>query len=151
MASVDMSRQLAANVDPYVLDQRINVICAEFDSRGIGPGQREELLIQLLAGALTREGWERIYLLIFGSQMRLLQILNQTPGGLPEHDIRSVYEAGASDHRDLYKAITFESWMSFVETTGLISRGGEKLLITPYGRGFLKYLVGQGLPFERFG
>jgi hypothetical protein len=29
ITSVDLSRQLAANVDPYVLDQRINGICAE--------------------------------------------------------------------------------------------------------------------------
>jgi len=142
---------VAANVDLYVLDQRINGICAEFDSRGIGPGQREDLLIELLAGALTREAWERIYLLIFGSQIRLLQNLNQSPGGLAEPDAREMYRSGATQQPELYQAVPFESWMTFLETTGLVSRNGDRYIITPYGRGFLKYLVARGLTFERFG
>lgn len=142
---------MAANVDPYVLDQRINGICAEFDSRGIEPGQREELLIELLAGALTRESWERIYLLIFGSQVRLLLSLNQSPGGLPERDVRAIYQAPVTQQHELYQQVPFESWIAFVETTGLVSRNGENYVLTPYGRGFLKYLVAQGLTFERFG
>ena len=151
LASADLSRQVAANVDLYVLDQRINGICAEFDSRGIGPGQREDLLIELLAGALTREAWGRIYLLIFGSQMRLLQSLNQSPGGLTEGEVRPIYQTGATQQPELYNAVTFESWMTFVESSALVSRNGDRYVITPYGRGFLKYIVAQGLPFERFG
>src|SRR5260370_25811531 len=73
LSSPDFGRQVAANVDPYVLDQHINAISAEFDSHGIKPGQREDALIQLLAGALTRESWERISLFIYGAQLRLLQ------------------------------------------------------------------------------
>lgn len=151
LASADFSRQVAANVDPYVLDQRINAICAEFDSRGIAPGQREEHLIQLLAGALTRQAWERIYLLIFGAQIRLLQKLNESPGGLAEAEVRAIYQTGVTQQPELYQAVPFESWMAFVETTGLVSRNADKYVITPYGRGFLKYIVAQGLPFERFG
>jgi hypothetical protein len=151
LASADLSRQLAANVDPSVLDQRINGICADFDSRGIGAGQREELLIQLLAGALTREAWERIYLLILGSQMRLLQNLNQSPAGLTEHDVRLIYQTALTQQPDLYQPVPFESWIGFLETTGLVSQNRDNYVITPYGRGFLKYLVAQGLPSERFG
>jgi hypothetical protein len=151
LASADLSRQVAANVDPYVLDQRINGICAEFDSRGIGPGQREELLLELLAGALTRETWERVYLLIFGSQIRLLQSLNQAPTGLPEHDARAIYQTAVTQQAELYQEVPFESWTAFVETAGLVSRNGDNYVLTPYGRGFLKYLVAQGLTFERLG
>lgn len=151
LASVDLSRQVAANVDPYVLDQRVNVICAEFDSRGIGPGQREDLLIELLAGALTREAWGRIYLLIFGSQIQLLQSLNQSPGGLAKAEVRAIYQTGMTQQPQLYSAVTFESWMTFVESSALVSRNGDLYVMTPYGRGFLKYIVAQGLPFERFG
>jgi hypothetical protein len=151
LASIDLSRQVAANVDPYVLDQRINGICAEFDSRGIGPGQREETLIELLAGALTRETWERTYLLIFGSQIQLLRSMNQSPGGLPEREVRAIYETAVTQQPETYSGVPFESWIGFIETTTLVSRNDENYVLTPYGRGFLKYLIAQGLPFERFG
>lgn len=151
LASADLSRRVAANVDPYVLDQRINGICAEFDSHEIKPGQREELLIELLAGALTREAWERIYLLIFGSQIRLLQNLNQLPDGLAESEARKMHQSAATQQPELYQRVSFDSWISFVESTGLVSQHGEKYVITPYGRGFLKYLISQGLSFERYG
>jgi hypothetical protein len=151
LASVDLSRQVASDVDPFVLDQRINGICAEFDSRGIVAGQREDLLIELLAGALTRETWERVYLLIFGSQIRLLQSLNQSLGGLPEAEARAIYETAMTQLPELYKETPFESWIAFVETTTLVSRNVENYVLTPYGRGFLKYLVAQGLSFERMG
>jgi hypothetical protein len=151
LSSPDFARQVAANVDPYVLDQRINAICAEFDSHGIKPGQREDALIQLLAGALTREAWERIYLFIFGAQLRLLNRLNETPGGLTEADIQHVYSTAAAQHPEMYQPLTFETWMAFVEQTGLVTRNGDRYLIAPYGRGFLKYLVAQGLTSDRAG
>jgi hypothetical protein len=84
LTSPDFRHQLSATVDPYVLDQRVNTIYAEFDSRGIGPGHREEHLIPLLAAALIRESWERTYLWIFGTQMRVLQKLNESLQGLTE-------------------------------------------------------------------
>jgi hypothetical protein len=151
LSSPDFARQVAANVDPYVLDQRINAICAEFDSHGIKPGQREDALIQLLAGALTREAWERIYLFIFGAQLRLLNRLNETPGGLTGTDIQQIYSAAAAQYPEMYQPLTFESWMAFVEQTGLVTRNDDRYLIAPYGKGFLKYLVAQGLTSERAG
>jgi len=152
LASPDFTRQLSATVDLYVLDQRVNAICAEFDSRGIGPGAREEHLIPLLAGALIRESWERIYLWIFGTQMRLLQKLNESPQGLTEEEVRDIYQTGASQYPEVYRAYPFENWLAFMETTTTLTTNETgQYLITPYGRGFLKYLVAQGLSFDRPG
>lgn len=149
LASPDFTRQLSATVDPYVLDQRVNTICAEFDSRGIGPGDREDHLIPLLAAALIRESWERTYLWIFGTQIRLLQKLNESPQGLTEEEVRDIYKTGASQYPEIYRAFPFENWIAFMEATTLTTKEIGRYLITPYGRGFLKYLVAQGLSFDR--
>jgi hypothetical protein len=151
IASPDFTRQLSATVDPYVLDQRANTIYAEFDSRGIGPGQREEHLIPLLAAALIRESWERTYLWIFGTQIRLLQKLNESAQGLTEGEVRGIYQTGTSQYPEVYRAYPFENWIAFMETATLTMKYIGRYLITPYGRGFLKYLVAQGLSFERPG
>lgn len=150
-ASSDFTREISTIVDPYVLDQRINTIYAEFDSRGIPPGSREEHLVPLLAAALIREWWGRIYLLIFGSQVRLLQKLNEAPQGLIEEEVRKLYLVGASRSPDCYRTYTFESWISFMESTTLTTKENGRYIITPYGRGFLKYLVAQRLTFDRPG
>lgn len=150
-ASPDFVRQISATVDPYVLDQRANAIYAEFDSRGIGPGNREEHLIPLLAAALTRESWERIYLWIFGSQIRLLLKLNESPQGMTEAEVRGIYQTGVDQNPETYHAYPFENWIFFMEATTLTRKEDDRHLITPYGRSFLKYLVGQGLTFDKYG
>ena len=150
LASPDFTRQLSATVDPYVLDQRVNTIYAEFDSRGIGPGHREEHLIPLLAAALIRESWERTYLWIFGTQMRLLQKLNESPQGLTEEEVRDIYQTGTSQYPEVYRAYPFENWIAFMDAAPLTTKEIGRYLITPYGRGFL-YVVAQGLSFDRPG
>lgn len=150
-ASMDFMRQLSAIVDPYVLDQRVNTIYAEFDSRGINAGSREEYLVPLLAGALIRESWVRIYSWIFGSQMRLLQKLNELQQGLTEEEARGIYQIGANQYHEFYRAYTFENWTDFLEVSTLTTKENGRYLITPYGSGFLKYLVAQRLTFDRPG
>lgn len=149
LASPDFTQQLSATVDPYVLSQRVNTIYAEFDSRGIRPGEREEHLVSLLAAALIREAWERTYLWIFGTQMRLLQKLNETPQGLREEEDRGIYQIGASQYPEVFKAYSFENWIAFMQAAALTMKDVGPYLITPNGRGFLKYVVAQGLSFDR--
>jgi hypothetical protein len=151
IGSSDFARRAAADVEPLVLDQRITGICAEFDSQGIATGNREEAFLQLLAAALTREGWARIYLFILGAQIQLLQRLNESPVGLSEADIRHFYESGVAREQEYYRAVPLEVWIGFLETTTLVNQYEGKYVITPYGRGFLKYIVAQRLPFDRPG
>jgi hypothetical protein len=152
ISSPDFGVQLSATVDPYVLAQRVNTIYADFDSRGIRPGEREEPLIQLLAAALTREFWERVYLLIFGSQIRLLQKLNESPQGIAGEEIRDIYQTAASQYHDFYRNFTFENWINFTDASSLTTKESDgRHFITHSGRGFLKYLVAQGLSPDRPG
>jgi hypothetical protein len=148
----DFTRDLAAIVDPYILDQRINSIYAEFDSREIKEGNREEYLVRLLAAALTREWFERIYSFILGSQIRLLQKLNEMSPGLTEEEVKSFYQSAATQFPEIYQSFKFEDWRTFLETTcGFIRNEDDRYTITPYGFGFLKYIVSQRFSFERVG
>ena len=151
IGSSDFARKAAADVEPLVLDQRITGICAEFDSQGIPVGQREEPFLQLLAAALTRELWARIYLFILGAQIRLLQKLNESPVGLAETETRHFYKSGAARELEYYRAYPFEQWIGFLENSTLVNQHEGKYVITPYGRGFLKYIVAQRLPFDKQG
>ena len=108
-------------------------------------------MVPLLAAALIREWWGRIYTLIFGSQLRLLQKLNESRQGLTEEEVKSFFEKGASEYPAVYQAYPFESWIAFMESMTLTTKENDRYTITLYGSGFLKYLVAQRLTFERPG
>jgi predicted transcriptional regulator len=46
---------------------------------------------------------------------------------------------------ELYKIITFEKWIAFLVSSGLTVETSDGYQTTPYGRGFLKYVVDMHL------
>ncbi|HEY6421323.1 MAG TPA: hypothetical protein VIX59_20180, partial [Candidatus Binataceae bacterium] len=148
-ASGELTNVLSSQVDPNLLDLRANSIYAELESRGVRPEDRETTLVRLLAASLIRELWERTYALIFGSQIRLLQSINENYTGLPEEEAEATYRAAAEQHPEIYNRYPFENWIRFIEWPLFVRREDGRLLITPIGRGFLKHLIAQGLSFDR--
>lgn len=89
--AVDVNRELSSLTDLDLLDLRANAISADLEARGLHGEEREATLVKLLAGALLREGWERVDKFIYGSKLRLLQRLNENLTGVPEQGVREVY------------------------------------------------------------
>lgn len=82
---------------------------------------------------------ERNYRLIFGSQIRLLKLLNDF-GPRRASECRPLYDAVVKNETEFYRDYPFESWLQFVIGSGLIELVEDKLQITIFGRDFLRYL-----------
>ncbi len=145
----DLTRELGGTIDPQLIDMRVTAICAEFDSRDIHHGTREGALTILLAAALNREWFEQINFAIYGSQLKFLEMLNESPP-IPEETGRATYQAAAEAYPEEFAAIPFEQWLSFLTGTGFIALNEEgRYRIELQGRAFLKYLVARGYPRNR--
>lgn len=143
--------ELMKAFDNALLLQREKIIRDELDRlKGTSASERERILIRFLAASNLAMAFDRLYSLIWGSQIGVLQFLNT---GAPEvADVGRLnvwYEQAAARDPDVYKAYSFDQWLGFLQVAGLLRRDGERVEITLEGREFLKYLVQQGYPLYK--
>ncbi len=93
-----------------------------------------ELAITRLVGF-----FDRIYSLIFGSQIRGLIHLNQF-GSATIAEARELYEQSKAADPEFYGDYSFESWLGFLKDNDLIAADDSKLRLTPLGQDFVRYL-----------
>ena len=93
---------------------------------------------------------EKVYRVIFGSQIFALKEINMR-GGLTVSEARGIYERAKEAFPVLYADYSFEGWGRFVldhglavipKPTGLES---DRIHLTPFGKEFLFFLVGRSL------
>lgn len=149
--STSVDRELSSLTDLDLVEFRATGIYASLEVASLRAEEREATLVKLLAGALLRESWERTYNFIYGSQLRLLQRLNENPPSLPEQQVRAMYDATAKQYPQIFRVYPFEGWIGFLEAFGLIMRFDDAFALTPIGRGFLRYLVRLRYSFNRLG
>ena len=66
-------------------------------------------------------------------------------GGASVELAQKIYDEAKSAFPEIYRNITFEQWITFLVASGLCTVGDAKYVLTPYGRGFLKYIVDRQL------
>jgi hypothetical protein len=152
-AADELLREAASNVDMALIDLRANSIFADFDVREIPHGERETVLVKLLAAALIREVWERMNAIILGSQLRLIELASGNSFGITDKEIADIYQGAATQYPDYYRRFTFDAWLDFLTSSGLLQKRSDNAYsLTPVGRGFLKYLIDQGFSLtSRYG
>jgi hypothetical protein len=112
--------------------------------------QREEEIARLeqdtqelgdrLARAEIELKFERIYNIIFGSQIRLLKLLDLRPDGEDRDYIEQFYQDVARTHPDLFRDDHLDRYISFLTDNGLVEYANSKYRITQEGQVFLKFL-----------
>lgn len=108
-------------------------------------GDRERVLLRYLAGLSIVTTFEKIYSLIWGSQIGVLQFLNSAGQvGVEPEFLRPWFEQAAAREPETYAGDTLERWLGFLESNLLIAKAGPNVVITLEGREFLKYLIHQG-------
>jgi hypothetical protein len=113
---------------------------------------RERVLIRHLAVLSWVKVFEKVYSLIWGSQLGVLQFLNSVgPGGADTGVVRPWFDQAAAREPNLYAGDTPERWLGFLENQGLIQKAGPNVAITLEGREFLKYIIHQGYPLYKAG
>jgi hypothetical protein len=103
-----------------------------------------EVLIRQLAVTQLALRAETTYRLIFGSQIRALQMLNEFPSN--EASIQPIYEKAVSDEPEFYQGYSFQNWLDFLLKQSLIINQNSKYAITLYGKDFLVWFIAGSLP-----
>jgi len=129
---------------PLLLEQEKR-IRNDLQSKGLqGSADAVNVLIRHLAAFQIGYGFEVTYPLIWGSQLLILQNLNSNPLGNTLTALHAFYEIAANQHPAVFAGYAFENYIAFLESTGLVSRTGDRLTITLAGREFLSYLARTG-------
>jgi len=113
-------------------------------------GDRENLLIHNLAVTRVAYFCESIYNQIFGSQIGALKHINERIA-VKANDLQPIYERAKADWPSIHQGRSFEQWLEFMHKADLISRVGDTLELTHFGREFLRYLVIQRYPEVKVG
>ena len=84
---------------------------------------------------------ERIYHLIYGSQIRLLQKLNYSSEST--ENVKYFYDNAVKYFPETYKNYPYETYLDFLVRQGLIiyEEDNNYITITEIGRDFLRYLI----------
>jgi hypothetical protein len=135
------------NVDEFyktyssrMLNETEDLVIKESDQYQSGR-DRERYLTRLAAMLTTLLIFERAWLTIYGSQIKLLHDLNT--GGVKTHDqVRAYYDQGAQAYPDHYKTVSFDQWTGYLKSWLLIrDYDVAHVEITIRGQDFLRYLV----------
>ena len=114
------------------------------------PERREDALVRAYAWEKLRYFLEKIYHLIWGSQIEALEYLNQH-GPSDKLDLEFTYSV-AIGAESRPKDATFENWLNFlVQNNLIIVDNTEKYSITSLGQEFLRYIVTERYNKEKLG
>ena len=136
--------------DQLVVEQE-ELIAGQLDQQGIPAGQpRDRVLRRYLAGFILGYQFEVAYRLLFGSQITLLQALNEAPVGLELDDVKPWFDRAAAQWKQL-EVYGFDPWLNFLSIQLMTVREGDTVQISIRGRAFLAYLINSGLRLNKGG
>jgi len=111
---------------------------------------REPFLIRHLSEVRLELALERIYRQIFGSQISLLYQMNLSP--VSRQRAEQIYAKAAGEYSDFYSTYSFEQWLGFLWSAGLIVDATQQVLApTPAVPEFLSYMVANHLTHAKPG
>lgn len=107
--------------------------------------EKIEVLASHHANLQIRSSYSQINLTIYESQFNLLVALNTRAEPVEPDFIISYYTAAKENFPEHYENISFEAWVNYLKTSGLINTESGKFFLTVFGRGFLSALVEAGI------
>ncbi len=89
--------------------------------------------------------FEKVYSVIFGSQLFILKMLNQSPDGAPYKLIEQFFENTIKNQHDgFYDDFSFDQFMSFLIKKDLVTIANGNFQLTVFGKEFLIILYADG-------
>ena len=101
-------------------------------------------MIHGLASLNIQLSHERTYRAIFGNEIIALARMNETGGAIVE-TLKQIYSDAATKYPELYNTYTYENWLAYLVNSNLAFQKENHYETTPYGRGFLKYMIDMHL------
>jgi len=143
----DITEQLMRQLDSPVLREREDLINEQLKKVGVQDGpDKEKVLIRYLATANLALIFERTDRLIWGSQLYILEYLNdRRPLGVLKEDIKTAYyDEAAKRWPIMFENYPYEDYLNFLKNSGLVIEKDGNLVITVFGVQFLQYLTAMG-------
>ena len=134
--------ELLRPFDNRLIVEQEGLIRSDLDNSQIRGQERERVLLRYLASAYIVQRFENVYHLIWGSQIRALQQLNESePLGVLRNALEPWYDLGRIQEPDWYAHYSFDQWYSFMERMTLAVNQAGTVHITVFGNEFLKYMI----------
>ena len=112
--------------------------------------EKVKILAKHHANLQIRSAYSEINNLIFGSQLALLQALNIQPSPVESDFLVSFYESAKQQYPEFYESYSFEAYVNFLKSVGMVNTEEGRYFLTVLGRGFLGYLVESGINTRRY-
>jgi hypothetical protein len=144
-ADISKTEALANSFQSPMLVELENAMRERLGKEVKNPAEREKILIKHLAVTAISHEFERVYRVIFGSQISALQIFASQELVSPEN-LLPIYEQAKRNYTEFYRSISFDSWLKFLVDFVLMAQQGNKVGVTIRGKEFLKYLIDAGIP-----
>lgn len=113
--------------------------------------EREKVFIRVLASTLVGNRFESTYKVIFGSQLNALEFINSLSQGAAAETLQIFYKQAAAQQPGFYATYSFDDWLGFIESQGLVVRKEQTISITLEGREFLKHVMQRGYTLYKAG
>ena len=142
-------RDYGKNVPSVQLQEAAIAAALERAGFTLNTADTTSVLIRQLAAQQCVSTFERVYRLIFGSQIRMLEFLNVRTHD--EDTLRAFYEAISATNPEFYSEYDFERWFGFLLHPGLVRRveDSNSYETTSLAKDFLVWMVNQGLSKEK--
>jgi len=134
--------------DNPLVQQREESIRQDLKKIQLDSNKTIELLINRLAITELFFLAERLYRLIYGSQLFILKLLN-TSGPQPTSVLLSVYEHAKAQWPDFYAKYSADQYLNFMVGHDLIAASAGTYSITEAGKEFLKWMAEVGLSDQK--
>ena len=120
------------------------------ETAGMSDAQAKEYLTSMLSFSRVTNMFENCYSMIFGGQLKLLQLLNQRPGwSISLSELNSIWASHQNQIKPLLDLWTTDQYLQYLINHGLIVRVADSIQMTTKGSEFLIWLVSYSRPLER--
>lgn len=139
------AEELMRSLDTPILLEAEQMIRNDLEKRGLDyQGEVANILIRHLAASQIAYAFERIYSIIFGSQIEILNHLNTDSRGATRPELGTFYDSAAEKFPHVFQAFPFDDYFEFLRSEDLITEEADKYFISIKGREFLAYIVRSG-------
>jgi len=112
---------------------------------------KTDVLVRFLSFSRLEIEFNNISYHIFGSQVDLLNHLSGNLYGLILSQIEPIYNLAKETYPASYENRTLNDWLNYLITNNLITQNNDRIIITQYGKDFLKHLIDTNQAYERYG
>jgi hypothetical protein len=126
-------------------------VTKEFQTRGLAGDAGLRVAIRYTSALSIALEFERLYRLIWGSQLSLLSHLNTDRQGHTREALRAFYTLAATQYPETYDSISYDQWLAFLLGSILIREDHGRIQITVRGCEFITHLAKVGYTLNKPG